>query len=314
MAKEEKLSRLGARAPEISQPICSVLQIALVDELWSWGVTPSKVVGHSSGEIAAAYTIDALSHRDALAAAYFRGVASAGLRSKNRNGGMMTVGLSRDKAQKVVEETELQVTIACVNSPSNVSLSGDTLELESLRAKLNERNVFARRLKVDVAYHSSHMHLCSAEYYASIVDLGQTRVEEAVQRQRITMIFSVSDDEVDDERLRPYYWVRNLISSMLFTDAIKKLVSPANVNDEKTVDFLLEVGPHDALSGPIEQILSSIEIGNMNYKSMLTRGQNAIDTSMSLVTELIHQGVLVNLAAANGDFNCRLLTDLPSYS
>lgn len=73
--------------PEISQPICSVLQIALVDELWSWGVTPSKVVGHSSGEIGAAYAIGALSHRDALAAAYFRGMASAGLIKKKQTGG-----------------------------------------------------------------------------------------------------------------------------------------------------------------------------------------------------------------------------------
>lgn len=311
LAKEQKLSRLGV--PEISQPICSVLQIALVDELRSWGVTPSKVVGHSSGEIAAAYTIGALSYRDALAAAYFRGVASAGLKSKERNGGMMAVGLSRDEAQKLMVETKLQVTVACVNSPSNVTLSGDALTLESLRAILNERNVFARRLKVDVAYHSSHMHLCSAEYYASIADLGQTQAEEAVQRQPITMVSSVTVSEVDFECLGPYYWVRNLTSPVLFTDAVKELVSPADANGEKSVDFLLEVGPHSALGGPIEQILSSIGIRNMDYKSMLTRGQSALDTSLSLAAELIHQGVPLNVPAANGDSNCRLLTDLPSY-
>ena len=94
LAKGEDKSRLGL--PEIPQPICSVLQVALVDELKAWGITPSKIAGHSSGEIAAAYSAGALSHRDAIAAAYFRGKASAGLR--RLKGGMMAVGCSPEEA------------------------------------------------------------------------------------------------------------------------------------------------------------------------------------------------------------------------
>jgi acyl transferase domain-containing protein len=311
LAKGQKNSRLGV--PEISQPICSVLQIALVDELRSWGVTPSKVVGHSSGEIAAAYTIGALSHRDALAAAYFRGTASAGLSMKQRTGGMMAVGCSRDEAQKLMMETKLQATVACINSPSNITLSGDAVTLEALRAIFEERDVFARRLKVDVAYHSSHMHLCSAEYYASIADLGHTQVEEAVQQQPIITVSSVTGSEVDPELLVPYYWVRNLISPVLLTDAVKELVSPADADGEKAIDLLLEVGPHSALGGPVEQILSSHGIKNVDYQSVLTRGQSALDTSLSLAAELFRQGVPINVSKANGDSNCRLLTDLPPY-
>ena len=311
LAKEDKVSRLGV--PEVSQPICSVLQIALVDELRSWGVTPSKVVGHSSGEIAAAYTMGALSHRDALFAAYFRGVASARLRSKEQRGGMMAVGLSRDEAEAVMEETDFHVRVACVNAPASVTLSGDVSTLESLRAALNERNVFARRLKVDVAYHSSQMHLCSAEYFASIDNLGQTQAENADQQQEVTMISSVTGSEIDPDSLGAYYWVQNLISPVLFTDAVAEMVSPADADGTKSLDFLLEIGPHGALGGPIEQIISSIGIPEMNYKSMLTRGQNAVDTSLSVAVELINQGVPVNVPAANGDLNCRLLQDLPPY-
>lgn len=91
LRRTDSNSRLGL--PEISQPICTVLQIALVDELKSWGpgIQPVKVVGHSSGEIAAAYCIGALTHRDAIAVAYFRGQASAMLPTVARhlNGGMM---------------------------------------------------------------------------------------------------------------------------------------------------------------------------------------------------------------------------------
>ena len=312
LSKGQKESRLGV--PEISQPICSVLQIALVDELRSWGVTLSRVVGHSSGEIGAAYAMGALSHRDALAAAYFRGTASAGLIKKKQTGGMMAVGCSRDEAQKLMKETRLQATVACVNSPSNVTISGDVTTLEALRAILDERGVFARRLKVEVAYHSSHMHLCSGEYYASIADLGHTPVEEAVQQQPITMVSSVLGHEVEPEQLGPYYWVQNLINPVLFTDAVKELVSPADANGEKAVDLLIEVGPHSALGGPIEQILSSHGIKNVSYTSMLARGQSALDTSMSLAAELFRQGVPINVSKTNGDSKCRLLTDLPPYA
>lgn len=172
LSKPPKSSRLDI--PEISQPICTVLQIAFVDELKSWGISPSKVVGHSSGEIAAAYSVGALSHRDALAAAYFRGKAAASLKT-HKDGtaavGMMAAGCSREEAEDLIAGLGVQVTVACVNSPSSITLSGDTISLEALRLVLDERGVFARRLKVDVAYHSSFMHPCSAEYAASIADL-----------------------------------------------------------------------------------------------------------------------------------------------
>ena len=313
LAKVQKESRLGV--PEISQPICSVLQIALVDELRSWGITPSKVVGHSSGEIVAAYSIGALSHRDAVAAAFFRGKASDGL--KHRKGGMMAVGCSREEAQKLMAETKLQATVACVNSPSNVTLSGDAAALEALQVILEERCVFARRLKVDVAYHSAHMNSCSAEYAASIADLEcrPAASDEEGQQQPIIMVSSVTGSEVDPEALGPYYWVRNLISPVLFADAVKELVSPADGEDRRNnaVDLLIEVGPHNALGGPVEQILSHHGIQNVSYMSVLTRGENALDTSLNLAAKLFRHGVPIDVPKVNDDSHCRLLTHLPPY-
>jgi zearalenone synthase (highly reducing iterative type I polyketide synthase) len=312
LSKEHSTSRLGV--PEISQPICSVLQIALVDELRSWGVTPSKVVGHSSGEIGAAYAMGALSHRDALASAYFRGTAAAGLIKKKQTGGMMAVGCSRDEAEKLMKATKLRATVACVNSPANVTISGDVSTLEALRAILDERGIFARRLKVEVAYHSPHMHLCSQEYYSSIADVGHDPVEEVLGQKPITMISSVLGYEIDSESLGPYYWVQNLINPVLFTDAVKEMVSPADANGEKTTDLLVEIGPHSALGGPIEQILSNHGIINVDYTSMLVRGQSALETSLGLGAQLFRLGVPINVSKVNGDSNCKLLTDLPPYA
>lgn len=317
LAKDPQSSRLSV--PEISQPICSVLQIALVDELWSWGITPSKVVGHSSGEIAAGYSIGALSHRDAVAAAYFRGKAAARLQAVGKGVksavGMMAVGCSREEAEDLLDQTKIHATVACINSPSNVTLSGDSSALEVLRSILEERSVFARRLKVDVAYHSTYMHSCSTEYADSIANLEGMKPITAYDKQPVTMVSSVTGEEVDPEILGPYYWVRNLISPVLFADAVKELVSPADgVDGKNAVDLLIEIGPHSALAGPIEQIMAHYGIKGVDYMSMITRGQNAINTSLSLAAGLFRHGVSLDISKVNGDSNCSVLTDLPPYT
>ncbi|KAK0507694.1 hypothetical protein JMJ35_009583 [Cladonia borealis] len=265
LAKGGDQSRLGL--PETSQPICSVLQVALVDELKAWGITPSKVAGHSSREIAAAYCIGALSQEDAIAAAYYRGKASAGL--KHLKGGMMAVGYSAEEANKLISQTKLT--------------SG------KLRVVLDKRRVFARRLKVDVAYHSAHMNSAFAEYSASIAHIEPAPPSLG----RPIMVSSVTGSEVEAELLGPYYWVRNLISPVLFTYAIKDLVTPADGDGKNTVDLLIEIGPHSALAGPIEQILSHHGIKNVGYN------------------ELFLQGVPLEVQKANGDSDGRLLTNLP---
>jgi acyl transferase domain-containing protein len=307
LCREPKHTRIGS--PDISQPICTVLQIALVDELRSWGVVASRVVGHSSGEISAAYTIGALSHRDAVAAAYFRGTASARLKERRIQGGMLAVGCSQDEVRLLMKESHIKATVACVNSPSSITVSGDSSALDALKIVLDVRQIFARRLKVDVAYHSPHMHHCSGEYYAAISNVGR----DEVQRQPATMVSSVLGHEVDHEQLGPYYWVQNLINPVLFSDALKEMVAPSEANEEKAVDLLIEIGPHSALAGPAEQILAHHSIQGVDYMSMLVRNHSAVDTALGLAASLLQRGVSMDMSKVNGDDDCRLLTDLPSY-
>ncbi|KAG7038038.1 reducing polyketide synthase [Colletotrichum scovillei] len=312
LTRSKQESRL--KAPMISQPICTVLQIALVDELRSWGVTPKKVAGHSSGEIAAAYCAGALTHRDAIAIAYFRGKASSGL--VGLKGGMMAVGCSYDQARSLLaqhgEHLGGVATVACVNSPNSVTISGDLAALERLRAILEKESMFARMLQVDVAYHSSHMQGAAADYAASIADIEPHSSEED-ETKRVTMVSSVTGSEAAPELLGGYYWVRNLVSPVLFEQAIKEMVSPAAEADGKTLDLLIELGPHSALGGPIEQILSHHGISDVSYKSVLTRLQSAVDTSLQLASELFAEGVSLELQKVNGDSHCQLLTNLPPY-
>lgn len=134
----------------VSQPLCTAVQIALINQLRTWGVKPDIVVGHSSGEIAAAYAAGAVSMRDAIALSYHRGQS---LPASLRRGGMAAVGMGKSEVEAFLRPG---VTIGCENSPSNVTLSGDSETLERIVTAIRAAHpeTFVRMLQVDMAYHS----------------------------------------------------------------------------------------------------------------------------------------------------------------
>ncbi|KAL8721428.1 MAG: hypothetical protein Q9225_001903 [Loekoesia sp. 1 TL-2023] len=135
---------------EYSQPLCTALQIGLVNLLRSFGISPAAVVGHSSGEIAAAYTSNVITARAAILIAYYRGQVSKG---QTRPGGMLAVGMGRDAVTPYLIEG---VVLACENSPSSVTLSGDKKQINKVALTIEAKSpeTFVRHLKVGTAYHS----------------------------------------------------------------------------------------------------------------------------------------------------------------
>lgn len=135
---------------ELAQPLCTVVQIGLINALKRVGVQPQAVVGHSSGEIAAAYAAGALTLREAITAAYYRGQVSKGT---DTPGGMAAVGLGAEETRKYLPD---RVVVACENSPASTTISGDAdqlqVALENIKSALPD--AFARALKVEMAYHS----------------------------------------------------------------------------------------------------------------------------------------------------------------
>jgi len=133
-----------------SQPLCTALQLALVDLLAQWDITPSAVVGHSSGEMAAAYAAGILSFENAIVAAYYRGLyMGSGVQNADSvPGAMMAVGMTENEVAAELEPYVGRITVAAMNSPSSFTVSGDADAVEELRAKLTERKVFARKLQV----------------------------------------------------------------------------------------------------------------------------------------------------------------------
>jgi acyl transferase domain-containing protein len=125
---------------EFSQPLCTAIQVALVQLLRLWGITPTVTCGHSSGEIAAAYAAGLLSASEAIVLAYYRGKV---VKDINTDGAMLAVGLGAEAVEPHLERTIGEVIVACHNSPDSVTLSGDANTLETLQADLTAESVFA---------------------------------------------------------------------------------------------------------------------------------------------------------------------------
>ncbi len=155
---EKNSSRLDQA--EISQPLCTALQIMLVVLLRKAGVTFNTVVGHSSGEIAAAYAAGILSASDAMRVAYYRGFhLNLTQGPEGKQGAMMAAGMTFDDAQELcrLDDFNGRLCVAASNSSNSVTLSGDVDAIEEAKEVLEAEEKFTRRLKVDKAYHSSHV-------------------------------------------------------------------------------------------------------------------------------------------------------------
>ncbi|KAJ5589050.1 hypothetical protein N7537_011728 [Penicillium hordei] len=315
-AKDSQINR-----PDRSQPITCALQIALVDLLASWSVYPNAVVGHSSGEIAAGYAAGYLSREDALRVAWFRGFFSQQIAQSDRRGGMLATGISAVDAQKYLEELPPRsVVVACVNSPASTTLSGDVDFIDQLEARLQQDGHFARKLRIDTAYHSPHM-----EDLVEVVGNAINCIKpEDRYSGSIPMLSSVTKERVFPAELGGAYWVRNMVSSVEFTAAVSQLanLSESIKSRRRPVPIkwtaLIEIGPHAVLKGPVNQILKSVNanMASLPYHSLVSRNQHALRTAFEVAGSLWSTGHTVDLAAVNSSVDTSsptMIADLPSY-
>ena len=322
--------------PAISQPLCTALQVALVDLLASWGVKPAAVIGHSSGEISAAYAVGALSCESAWKLAFHRGQLSSALAKSldNPRGAMISVALSAKDAteylaSKLGSAAGRDVVVACNNSPKNVTISGTVEGINKLKAAADEDGIFARKLIVDNAYHSPLMGAIAEDYRKAIGDLWPTKqlntsngnsYGSGIRSDQSAPIFysSLTGNTVSPLHLQNAdYWVDNLVSPVRFSQAFalmcsdgggsaagqgggkqyKKLGANRDKREKKRISEVLEVGPHAALRGPIREILADSGIG-IGYESILRRGKSAVETALTAAGWLWCRGHRVDLAKA----------------
>lgn len=319
--------------PEFCQPICAALQIALVELLADWKVHPFAVVGHSSGEVAAAYCAGIITKSHALELALFRGLAvSATSRIGSPDGGMLATRLSSNKCSELLADfanshdpETRNIGIACYNSPQNLTLSGDTNQIESLALTLEREGIMNKRLNVSVAYHNAkHMESAASLYQALMKNSHSSEPGGRANLAPSCYMFSSVRDiffapgSDASEVSRPDYWLDNLVCPVRFTQAMQKLASLLEHKVGISHTHFIEIGPHSTLKSAIKENLAlEFKVWSMErmYSHMLSRQKSAVPTALTVAGRLYSLGFPLDLSAANNQHSNsnRVLIDLPSY-
>ncbi|OJJ97801.1 hypothetical protein ASPACDRAFT_1889732 [Aspergillus aculeatus ATCC 16872] len=303
--------------PDVYQVITTTSQLCLVDLLSSWKIRSRSVVGHSGGEIAAAYAAGALSFSDAMKVAFHRGQLIASLeRSHTRTaGGMLAVGWSAEQVQPYLSRLETGiVSVACYNSPRSVTLAGDLAGIRELERILPEHGALVKRLNVGVAYHSAHVQQLAEPCRQALSD-----IESHHHRTSSDVHFysSVAGARVEVTELGTEYWVRNMTQPVRFCEAVSAVCQGSGAPRE--LDLLVEVGPHATLNGPIKQILKSLHMQNsVDYTPCMMRKADGVSSMLDTAAAVAMKGGAVDIEAVNISAQAwqappRLIVDLPTY-
>ncbi|KAK4150451.1 putative polyketide synthase [Chaetomidium leptoderma] len=297
---------------ELAQPLSTALQIALVRRFEGLGITPTAVVGHSSGEIAAAYAAGYISLEYAITLAYYRGYVSTHGTAARADGMMAAVGLGVTEVSRFLQPG---VCVACENSPSSTTISGDGKAVQATLAGIQGEHpeILARRLKVDMAYHSHHMAALATEYLDLLHGEDSFTSSSGKQENRKAVFFSsVTSKPIKDATglASPYYWAINLVSPVRFHGAVSNLLAQHSWAETPS-SILLEIGPHSALAGPLRQICEAAA-QPCNYIPSQTRGKDSAASLLSAFGRLYQESVPVNWEALFPT-GSKTLPGLPTY-
>ncbi|KAI0538967.1 hypothetical protein GGR58DRAFT_525418 [Xylaria digitata] len=331
------------RAPEISQPLVTALQLGLLALLKDRGLEPSAVIGHSSGEIASAAAAGFISEEEAIKIAYLRGKAAKDVEiaNKNENGcsiidtiskntpngttneivnvvshrtkssrpayGMLAIGLGSEDTSWYLDSFPC-VKTACRNSPKSTTVSGTTEDLKALQEIIKADGHFARLLMVDLPYHTEYMSDIAAKYHKLLIEsCPELQMDRTL---RNVEFFSTLYGAAINNGCDINYWVANMMSPVLFDAGLAAMIA------DSKIDHLVEIGPSDSLAGPINQVKQAIgtSAASITYSATLSRAADSIRPLYNLAGNMFISGVSLDIAKAN-TFNTkpRVIIDLPGY-
>jgi epothilone polyketide synthase D len=214
-----------------------VLQTGLTAMLRDWGIEPSAILGHSVGEVAAAYAAGVYSLEHALTISFHRANLQSRLAGR---GAMAAVAASVETVNPYLIDG---VSVAAVNSATTTTLAGDPEALTGVLAQLRDAGVSVKELRVEVAYHSHQMEAIRVPLLDALCDVRP-------QEPRVPLYSTVTGERMDGASMDADYWWRNVREPVRFADAFQSMQRLAP-------GIVLEVGPHPVLAPAIDEILSA---------------------------------------------------------
>jgi len=234
----EEVSRLDLTS--IAQPAIFAIQVGLASLWRSWGVEPEAVVGHSVGEIAAAYLAGILSLEDAVTVIFHRGRCMDLASSKGK---MLGTALTHEQALEIIRGYKDRVSIAAINSPSSVTLSGEAEALNDIAHTLERQDIFCSLLRVNYAFHSPQMDPVRDQLMKSLRDL---KPRKAIK----TMYSTVTGRIIEGSELDAEYWWDNVRQPVRFAEGVHGLFN-------RGCTTFLELSPHPVLGSYIAECLQA---------------------------------------------------------
>ena len=253
---------------QLAQPAIFMIQCALVELLKTWGIYPDCVIGHSSGEVAAAYACGALSLPDATRLVYHRSTLQ---QRRAGSGRMLAVGLDRAGVELILDAGygAGNLEIACVNAPANTVICGPQETLRLLIAELDRRQLQNVLLPGNIAFHSAHMDQIEDDARKEFSFLDKNGFDADVP-----FISSVTGEIAD--QLDSCYWWSNIRQPVLFAKAIEFCLSQFRPG------IILEVAPHSALQPTIRQCLEGADQVPVCIPTLMRDGDASLDFQEAL--------------------------------
>ena len=236
----------------LAQPAIFTLQCALVELFRTWGVYPDCVLGHSSGEVAAAYACRALSLADATRLVYHRATLQQRVAGSGR---MLAIGLDRSGVEELLDGLGTtfrsdgnrvpDVEIACENAPASTVICGREDSLQPVMEELDRRNLQNRLLPGNIAFHSRAMDAIKNDALEAF-----TFLDDCTFDADVPFISSVTGAET--ARLEGAYWWSNIRQPVLFAKAME------TIKRDFRPDVVLEIAPHSALQSIVAQCVEDV--------------------------------------------------------
>ncbi|MEV6129541.1 type I polyketide synthase [Streptomyces violaceusniger] len=280
---------------DVVQPASWAVMVSLAAVWRAHGVVPDAVLGHSQGEIAAACVSGALSLDDAARVVALRSQAIA--RRLSGAGGMLSVALPRAEADARLGRWDGRVSIAAVNGPGSVVVSGELEALDELFEELAGADVRVRRIAVDYASHSAQVERVREELSAALEGIAPRRAD-------VPFFSTVTGEWLDTTGMDAGYWYRNLRQTVAFEPAVRALLGQGH-------RAFVEVSSHPVLTPAVQEAIDAADVRAIAVGT-LRRELGGMERFLSCLAEVYVRGVPVDWARPFAGTDARRVA-LPTY-